>query len=76
MYPSASPLRFAWEMKAPSNGIVTSRKAMLSVNARWTLEPPRELQTPRQCRVRVWENHAVSTGSSTRAASARHLDVN
>jgi hypothetical protein len=34
-----------------------------------------ELQSPRQCRIRVRKNHAVSTRSSTRAASARHLDV-
>jgi hypothetical protein len=34
-----------------------------------------ELQTPRPCWLRVRENHAVSTASSTRAASARHLDV-
>ena len=33
------------------------------------------LQTPGQCWLRVRENHAVSTASSTRAASARHLDV-
>ena len=33
------------------------------------------LQTPRHCWLRVRENHAVSTASSTRQASARHLDL-
>jgi hypothetical protein len=35
----------------------------------------RGLQTPIQCLLRVRENQVVSTGSSTREASARHLDV-
>ena len=33
------------------------------------------MQTPRQCWIRIRENHAASTSSSTRAASARRLDV-